>query len=283
MSPLERLHRLPRRVVYPVLLIAYFLLMTLGGCADHLLLYPTTQPMATLGFTRRVFPLNGGDLEVWTQRWTGNRNLAPKIYVLGFCGNAERAEEALDPEAWRWQQTQAEIWYVNFPGFGGSTGPASVRSIPGAALEAYDQLALVAGGKPIYVSANSVGTTAALYVAAHRNVAGLILQNPPPLRTLIMQRYGWWNLCLLATPVALHVPQELNSLNNGPLVHAPAIFILSDEDQIVPPRYHQMVVDAYGGPKRIVVLHHAGHNSPANQEEEEEIHGGIGWLLAGGR
>jgi pimeloyl-ACP methyl ester carboxylesterase len=281
MSLLARIRRLPRYVVYPILLIAYFLWMTIGGYADHLLLHATTQPIGALGFTPHLFAFDGGQLQIWTQRAANNKKPSPDIYVLGFCGNAERAEECLDLESWRWQQAEADIWFVNYPGFGASTGPASVRTIPAAALLAYDQLARVAAGKPIFVSANSIGTTAALYVAAQRKVAGLVLQNPPPLRSLIMQRYGWWNLFLLATPVALHVPQELNSLRNGPLVSAPAVFVLSDEDQIIPPRYHQMVVDAYAGAKRTVVLHHAGHNSAASDREEEEIHAGVGWLLSG--
>jgi hypothetical protein len=40
-------------------------------------------------------------------------------------------------------------------------------------------------------------------VAANRPCAGLVLTNPPPLRNMILQRFGWWNLWLLATPVAL--------------------------------------------------------------------------------
>ncbi len=283
MPLVPRRRRVPRRLVYPGLLIAYFLVMTFGGCADRLLLYPSTQPIAVSGATARLFAFNGGNLEIWTERWPGSRSAAPKLYVLGFCGNAERAEEAIDAEAWRWQKFDAEIWIVNTPGFGGSSGPARLRSIPSAALLAYDQLAAVAAGKPIFLSANSLGTTAALYVAAQRNVAGLILQNPPPLRRLIMEKYGWWNLFLLASPVALHIPQELNSLRNAPQVHVPAVLIFADDDEKVPPRYHQMVVDAYAGPKRSVVLHHAGHNSAASSDEENQIHEAVGWLVSGGR
>ena len=53
------------------------------------------------------------------------------------------------------------------------------------------------------------------HVAANRPVAAIVLQNPPPLRQLILGHYGWWNLWLIATPVALGVPSELDSLNIG--------------------------------------------------------------------
>ena len=273
-----------RRLVLLVAVVAYLLVMTFGGCADRLLLYPSTQPIAAPNATAKRFGFNGGQLEIWTQRTvTLPRNGVaepPRIYVLGFCGNASRAEDEIAVQTMNWRQADAEVWVVNFPGYGASSGPARLKSIPPAALLAYDQLAKVAAGKPIYVSGNSLGCTAALYVATNRSVAGMLLQNPPPLRRLIMQHYGWWNLWLLAAPIALQTPQELNTLRTAPLVKAPAVFVLSDHDEIIPPRYHQMVVDAYAGSKRIVVLHGAGHNDgPNNNAEYAEIQAAIAWLL----
>src|SRR5437899_673838 len=75
-----------------------------------------------------------------------------------------------------------EIWAVNYPGFGGSSGPAQLRLIPSAALAAFDALQSKAGTRPIIVFGTSLGATVALHVAAHRNVHGIVLHNPPPLR-----------------------------------------------------------------------------------------------------
>src|SRR5439155_12173538 len=116
-------------------------------------------------------------------------------------------EESLD-----WGDKPVEVWAVNHPGFGGSTGPPRLSRFGPAALAAYDALAAEATGKPIFVSGMSLGSAMALHVAANRPVAGLILRSPPPLRNLIMTRHGWWNLWILATPVALGVPAELDSL-----------------------------------------------------------------------
>ena len=88
-----------------------------------------------------------------------------------------------------------------------------------------------AQGKRIFVTGRSLGTAAALYVAAHRPVAGLVLQNPPPLQSLILRRHGWWNLWLLAGPIAMQVPADLNSLRNAPKVTAPAVFVLAGPRQ----------------------------------------------------
>ncbi len=161
---------------------------------------------------------------------------------------------------------------MNYPGYGGSAGAAKLSSIPRAALATYDELRHLAGERPIFLEANSLGTSVALYVASERRVAGLILQNPPPLRRLILQRQGWWNLWLLAGPFALHVPRELNAPDTAPHVHAPAVFMLADRDETVPPYYHDIVVNAYAGPKTIIHMPRAGHNDSITGEADVQLH-----------
>jgi uncharacterized protein len=121
------------------------------------------------------------------------------------------------------------------------------------------------------VLGQSLGTTAALYVAANRPVAGVVLSNPPPLRQLIWKNYGWWNLWLLATPVALSIPSELDSLKNGSRVTAPAVFVLAGHDTIVPPKYQEQVYAAYAGPKRAIRVAAIDHNDPLPQEDLETL------------
>jgi pimeloyl-ACP methyl ester carboxylesterase len=146
-----------------------------------------------------------------------------------------------------------------------------------AALATYDELAKVANGRPIYLAGNSLGTSSALDVAANRPVAGLVLQNPPPLQTMIRSHYGWWNLWLVALPVSWQVPRELNSMINAPQVKAPAVFIAADGDTVVPPKYQHMVIDAYAGPKRVIEMR-GGHNDSVRGDEEKRLGEGIEWL-----
>src|SRR5213076_1731280 len=108
-----------------------------------------------------------------------------------------------------------EVWGVNYPGFGGSSGPARLARIGPASLAAYDELRKVAGTRPIFVFGASLGSTADLHIAAQRPVAGLILHNPPAIRQMILRQFGWWNLWLLAGPLALQIPRELDSIANA--------------------------------------------------------------------
>jgi hypothetical protein len=126
-----------------------------------------------------------------------------------------------------------------------------------------------------------LGTTAALCVVARRPVAGLVLHNPPPLRQLILGHYGWWNLWLLAIPVSAQIPHDLDSVANAARCHAPAVFVLSGADHVVPPQYQRLVVDAYAGPKRLIAVPGAPHNAPLPREAGQQLQHDIDWLMSG--
>src|ERR1700730_6520719 len=98
---------------------------------------------------------------------------------------------------------------MNYPGYGGSTGPARIGP---AALAAFDAIKESARDRPIVLFGASIGTAAALHIAAHRPVTGLILHNPPAIRPMILRQFGWWNLWLLAGPVALQIPRDLDNV-----------------------------------------------------------------------
>src|SRR5437667_3904179 len=168
---------------------------------------------------------------------------------------------------------------MNYPGFGRSTGPARLTRMAPAALTAFDALRSNAGERPIVLFGASIGSAPALYVAAHRSVAGLILHNPPAVRQIILRQFGWWNLWLLASPLAAQIPRELDSVANAKAVHVPAIFLLAEQDEIIAPRFQQLVVDAYAGDKRIIHLRGAHHNDPIEGTALTELYGGLDWLL----
>ena len=97
---------------------------------------------------------------------------------------------------------------------------------------------------------------------------------------MILRRFGWWNLWLLAGPVALQIPKDLDSIENAKAIHAPGIFLLAEKDEVVPARYHRLVVDAYAGEKRVISLRGAHHNDPIEGVALADLNDALSWLLA---
>src|SRR5438552_7191314 len=199
---------------------AYFILIFFAHLPDHLILFPTKAPINAGGAVRKTIPFQNGELELWTAvSKRAQRNGRTDIYILRFYGNADRAERWVAAEADEWNDRAVEIWGMNYPGFGGSTGPARLSRIGPASLAAFDELQRHAISQPIVLYGASLGACAALNVAARRPVAGLILHNPAPLREMILRQFGWWNLWLLAGPIALQIPRELDSIANANAIH----------------------------------------------------------------
>jgi pimeloyl-ACP methyl ester carboxylesterase len=259
--------------------VLYLVTITVTPLSDHLVLFPTTDRIDAGAAIRKPVQFEGGEVEVWmAASKLAQQRGRPDIYVLRFYGNADRADRWVAAEAEMWNGRAVEVWGMNYPGFGGSTGPARLARLGPAALATFDALKRAAGDRPVVVFGASLGTTTALHIAAHRQVAGLILHNPSPLRQIILRQFGWWNLWLLAGPVALQIPKDLDSVANARKVRVPAIFLLAEQDEIVAPRFQHFVVNAYAGEKRVIPLSGAGHNSPVEGAGLTSFHNALDWL-----
>jgi pimeloyl-ACP methyl ester carboxylesterase len=229
------------------------------GCnlADQILLWPPHAPgeaNGAPGVTRVTLRDGDRTVEVWA---AGPENDA-RACALRFYGNGALAQWEIGEEAERLERVT--MWGVNYPGYGGSDGPATLRGVASAALAAYDTLAASCAPKPVFVFGTSLGAAAALHVAARRDVRGLVLVNPPPLRRLVLERHGWWNLWLLAAPTALGIPPDFDAEDDARRCTAPALFVTSERDSIVPLPYQGLVIRAYGGPHDVILLPNADHN-----------------------
>jgi hypothetical protein len=260
-GPRVRAIRSVARVVIGVL-VGLTLLAMFGNLGDRFILWPTTQPIAAGQAQRRLIALADG---MSCEAWVVPARTRARRYALRFYGNADRAEHWAADES-RGLPEDVELWGVNYPGYGSSGGKASLRGVAACALGAYDEIARLVPGAPIFALGTSLGTTAALHIAAERKLAGLVLHNPPPLRELIRGRFGWWNLWIVASIVAARIPDGLDSVANARRSRTPAIFVLSQADEIVPHVYHRVVADAYAGDKELILRPGAGHNDPLAPE-----------------
>ena len=247
--------------------------------ADRLILQPTRNPVSTMGKQRRVIHYDNGHIEAWTQRVGTKSRGNEDVFVLKFAGTDERAERTNYQPLSSWPDLCGEVWSVNPPGYGGSSGRASLRTFAAAGRAAYDEITRVAAGRPLILMGTSLGTITALYLAARFPIDGMVLRNPPPLRQLIVGRHGWWNLWVGAMLVSTQVPDYLCSIRNASRCHGiPAVFIGSARDRLVPPQYQARIVKAYAGPKRIMRLRKGNHSSPMNTMEQIRFRRELQWL-----
>jgi pimeloyl-ACP methyl ester carboxylesterase len=244
--------------------------------ADKLVIFPQPSEGAAPPAERHLVREGDSSIELWQVP-----HPEPRAYAIRFYGNADLADRWITNEGKTYADLGIELWAVNYPGFGMSSGPASLAGVARAAGIAFDHVKSLAGGKPIVLIGTSLGTTAALHVSATRPAAGVILVNPPALRELIVGEFGWWNLWILAKQVAGQIPDALDSVSNARASKCPALFVSATRDEVVRAKYQQLVFEAYAGAKSLVTRPEAFHNTPIDLGVRERIHEALRKMIGG--
>jgi fermentation-respiration switch protein FrsA (DUF1100 family) len=105
----------------------------------------------------------------------------------------------------------------------------------------------------IYVYGRSLGSAVATYTAAHRPVAGLIVESPfTNAAAMAKHHYGLLPRFLLRL--------SLDNVANVRRVHCPILLFHGDADRLVPTAMGMAVAAAAAGPVEVVLIHGAGHN-----------------------
>jgi pimeloyl-ACP methyl ester carboxylesterase len=266
-----------RRVCYGIFPFLFSLFLGLESAfgrtlLDHYLLFPTQAKIQNSSGEQFYLPTQ---IEVWIthRRPMPTSKPSGKVYLLYFTGNAGRAEQGDHFSHFFPPNYDVEVWCMNYPGFGGSRGSPELSSIPKAALQTFDYMISIqkkeSPSASVILSGFSLGTAAALYVASQRSADGLILLNPPALRQQIRQygQHSNWMMNLLAQFGSWLAPKKLDSVKNASLVHAPALFFTSNQDELVPPEFQHLIIQNYQGPSHQVILQGATHATMGNQEQ----------------
>lgn len=265
----------------------------LVGCNNRLFLHPPKAPGSAPSGARTVMieGRRGRGIETFVRAYDTDGGPA-RAWILTFSGNAGSASaqlphtrDALAPlmralaDAHQGRKGTI-IVAANFPGFGDSGGPATLRALGKAALDTYDEVVRMADGAPVVVHGLSMGTTAALHIAASDPAvppAALVLERGPDIPRLVLGRFGWWNLWLVAGPVAMTLPPSACSVARARRIESvPALFVLGTRDRLARPRNGHSVYRAYDGPKRVQWLD-VTHNGSL---PEGALAPGLAWLAS---
>ena len=178
--------------------------------------------------------------------------------MLYFGGNAEEVSWMLDaigdPRA---GTTPGLSWMLlDYRGYGASEGKPSETALVGDARMLFDHARTLPGGaeRRIFAFGRSLGSGVAVALAASRPLAGLILVTPFDSAVAVAKRYYPY------LPVDWMMKHRFESIVHAPQLRIPLLCLIAERDDVIPPAHGERLFEAWGGPKRRVLMRAATHN-----------------------
>jgi pimeloyl-ACP methyl ester carboxylesterase len=240
--------------ILALVIVGFPLLMYL--MQDRLLFFP--QPLDATrraevkarypGVDELVLESEGRKLQAWHVKAAPGSPL-----VLYFGGNAEEV-------SWMIAEARERVpglgWLlVNYPGYGGSEGAPSEAAISSDALRWHDYAAKELGAKEMIAFGRSLGSGAAVYLASQRPLKAVLLVTPYDSLVEVAKRHYPY------LPVSLMLRHPFDSVARVPRINTPLLCIAASRDQVIPAVHARRLFEAWGGPKRWLLLEEAGHNT----------------------
>jgi len=124
-------------------------------------------------FEEMNVPFEGQNISIIKFKPVGNR----KGIALFYHGNRKNVERYKKYPGF-FLRNQYEIWMIDYPGFGKSTGKRTEALIDREAILMYDLALKQTSSDSIVIYGKSIGTGVACYVAANKDSKRLILETP---------------------------------------------------------------------------------------------------------
>ncbi|THB78773.1 MAG: alpha/beta hydrolase [Desulfobulbaceae bacterium] len=182
-------------------------------------------------------------------------NAAQKGYktaLIYFGGNAESV--ALNFSQFNHLFHRADLYFMNYRGYGGSSGSPTEQGLFSDGLALYDEI--ISRYDSVIVAGRSLGSGVALYLASKRDVAGIVLMTPyDSMVSLASHHYPFM-------PVKLLLKDRYESVSYIPLVNAPILFVIAENDEIIPRKKSENLIGAVSHDRiRVTVIQGAHHNN----------------------
>lgn len=231
----------------------------------HLIFSPsrsvtTTPADFNLAYETIWLPVAGSRLHSW---WIPSN---PGDRVLLFLhGNSINISANLT-KAQGWHQAGFSVLLVDYRGYGYSGGPfpneARVYADAETAWQYLTQTLNIPPGQ-IYVFGHSLGGAIAVELASrHPHMAGLILEGTfTSIADMAkhMKQYRIFPTWLLN--------QRFDTFSKVHTLKVPMLFIHGTADEVIPASMTQVLFEAAGGPKQLIMIPDGGHNNLAEMGE----------------
>ncbi|MFQ3218922.1 MAG: fermentation-respiration switch protein FrsA (DUF1100 family) [Paraglaciecola sp.] len=240
--------------IFLVLLEGYLLLVAFMYIFQRQMIYfPSAEPQHS---DDKVLTVDAGDLKI---KVVVKDPQFPQA-VIYFGGNAENAYEST-------KQMQAAFrgkaaYYVNYPGYGGSTGTPTQTSISESARDIYNVIS--ARHRSVALVGRSLGTGVVVMLASEYAVSRLVLISPyDSIADVAFSHYPFF-------PSRWLLKDQFASLHSATRINGQALVILAAADTIIPVKHSLRLIDALKkGPQNnklderitIQIYEHADHNN----------------------
>jgi uncharacterized protein len=236
------------------ILIAYVLaLAAMRLFESHLIFFPNYPGRLEGDWNPRTLPIqdvyltsvDGTKLHAW---WIPNDQA--KFTFLAFHGNASNIANRT-PTYEFLHATPANVFALEYRGYGRSEGAPSEPTLYRDADAAYQYLVNTKAIDPhtIISYGQSLGTAVAAHVAAHRQVAAVILEAPFPSASALARKLFWF-----LPGIELLVHGQLNTTANLNKTSAPILIVHCTQDPVIPFQFGQAVYNAAPNPKQFLPI-----------------------------
>ncbi len=192
-------------------------------------------------------------LHGWLVSATATATPAPLLIYFG--GNAEEVSWLVSTAG---RYAGWSLLMFNYRGYGRSEGKPGEAALFADALQIYDYAASRAQDGRVAVMGRSLGSGVAVYLAAQRSVAGVILVSPyDSVESVAEGVYPY-------LPISLMLKHRFDSLSLAPRVKAPLLCLVASEDRVIPRHHSERLYAAWGGAKQWREIRPAAHDSIAD-------------------
>ena len=186
--------------------------------------------------------------------------ISPLVIYFGGNGECSYSNMQLRRTRNQWQYFSGYNYlFIDYDGYGINGGSLDYKKLYEQALAVYDYAVTLPNvdRSRIVAMGYSLGTGAAVYLAAHRQVSGLILGAP------YSNGYDLYNnlMPIFYGPLRLLVKQKLSSDLYAPEVTCPVLIFASHTDELVPFNSSVKLSKLFPGHTDFVTLDSVSHNS----------------------
>ena len=203
--------------------------------------------------------------------------------VLYFGGNGYTLGHFAGQTLAMYDGLPVNLVLVDHRGYGASEGVPSVAALGSDALQVYDQVRgdPVLGALPVLVHGHSLGSLMAGQVAAHRRLAGLVLESSVTDTAQwaghLRSRQAWWFRLFVRELVPIGALAGQGNATVAKRLDEPVLIVAGEQDSLTPPGFSRELHEAVPAAvwHRLLVVPGRGHQdaarTPAFREAMREL------------